>query len=211
VNKVFPQYRDKTLDDFEATTPILKTAIEVVSDYTGKIALMRATGRGLTFVGQNGVGKTHLACVVMAAAMDARHKIECIELSTYIDLWQELWGVQKSDYDEDLERAHYLREQLRYIKRVHFLLLDDLGREHESVSGWSNERVFDLLRYRYNRCLPTLITTNIPIENPQAKMDLKRRYSEGMSSFLQEATIIIEMEGEDYRWKGADSSWKKDS
>jgi len=30
-------------------------------------------------------------------------------------------------------------------------------------------------------------------------MDLKRRYSEGMSSFLNGTSVIIEMEGEDYR------------
>jgi len=187
MNDVFPHYRGKTLDGFEANTPILKEAMVTVEGYIARIALARAKGLGMIFAGPNGVGKTHLACCVMTAARETGHKIECIELATYIDLWQEMFRIT----DED--RIEYINDQLRYIKRVHFLLLDDLGREHESVSGWSNERVFDLVRYRFNRGHPTLITTNLPFD------ELDRRYTEGMSSFLHEATVKVWMEGEDYR------------
>lgn len=85
------------------------------------------------------------------------------------------------------------------VKGADFLLLDDVGREHESASGWSDDKVFNLLRFRHNRCLPTILTTNVPIEQ------LEERYTEGMRSFLQEATVIIPMEGEDYRWTKKDS------
>ena len=203
MKKVFPQYLDKTLDNFEATTPNLEKAVKVTRNYIDNLKEMKDQGRGITFVGENGVGKTHLACAVLSAVRSPDRdqwltrkpvSIECIELATWIDLWQETFKLSGED-----ERYHYISDQLRYVKRVSFLLLDDLGREHESVSGWSNERVFDLLRYRHNRCLPTLITTNIPIENGDAPMDLKRRYSEGMSSFLNGTSVIFEMEGEDYR------------
>ena len=208
MNDIFPQYRGKTLDNFEAVTPNLKEAVIAVQDYINDLGDMKDAGRGITFMGQNGVGKTHLACCVMSAAKGYQprptvrpYKIECIELSTYIKLWQELWRVSKSDYDEDQERAHYLGEQLRLIERVQFLLLDDLGREHASDSGWSNEQVFDLLRYRWNRRLPTLVTTNLQLPG------LDRRYTEGMSSFLHEATVLVIMDGEDYRVANADASW----
>lgn len=206
MKQVFPYYLDKTLDAFEASNPSQEKALAITWGYISDLPGMKATGKGLTFVGQNGVGKTHLACNVMAAAGQAGFKIECIELSTYIDLHLEMFRVNgrlREGFDEDSERSFYLDDQLRYIKRVQFLLLDDLGREHESASGWSNERIFDLLRYRHNRNLPTLITTNIPVDNPDAETDLNRRYTEGLSSFLQEATIIVEIEGEDYRWRGA--------
>ena len=195
MKQVFPFYRDKGLYDFQTLdNPTLEIAVRRVETYIDDLKAMKDRGTGLTFVGQNGVGKTHLACNVMAAAAEAGFKIECIELATWIDLWQEMFRIS------DEERIEYLNDQLRYIKRVQFLLLDDLGREHESASGWSNERVFDLLRYRHNRNLPTLITTNIPVDNPDAETDLNRRYTEGLSSFLQEASIIVVMAGEDYRW-----------
>jgi len=197
MNNVFPQYEKMTLSYFEVTTPVLKEAAATVEDYLSDIATARLRGLGISFLGQNGIGKTMLASIVMGAAKDAGFKIECIELATYIDLWQEMFRIS----DED--RIEYVNDQLRYIKRCHFLLLDDLGREHESVSGWSNERVFDLMRYRHNRCLPTLITSNLPLP------ELDTRYSEGMSSHLHGSSLFVVMDGEDYRvGKGlADAEW----
>jgi len=202
VNEVFPLYRDKTLEEFEIL-PGLEGAHTQVVGYIERIKLAKDKGLGLTLVGENGVGKTHLACCVMSVAKDAGYKIECIELATYIGLHLEMIRVnarvEKYGYDEDGERSLYLDDQLRYIRRAQFLLLDDLGREHESASGWSNENVFSLCRYRHIRRLPTLITTNIPIENPHAPTDLRRRYSEGLSSWIREATVVVTIEGEDYR------------
>ena len=195
MNDVFPHYRSKTLEQFEASTPILKAAVNTVEGYIGRIALARAIGKGITFMGQNGTGKTHLACCVLTAARDTEHKIECIELATYIDLYLEMFRVQ------DADRIEYINDQLRYIKRCHFLLLDDLGREHRSGSGWSGERVFDLMRYRYNRGTPTLITTNLTLD------ELDERYGEGMSSHLQGSSIVVLVDGEDYRVRNADASW----
>jgi DNA replication protein DnaC len=204
MNDVFPLYRDKTLEGFEpGGNTSLERALAVTFDYVQHLKVMKDEGIGLTFVGENGVGKTHLACCVMGAAKEAGYKIECLDLFTYINLHLEMMRVngrvQKYGYEEDGERSLYLDSQVRYIRRAQFLLLDDLGREHESESGWSNEQVFSLLRYRHMRKLPTLITTNIPNENDKIDMDLKRRYSEGLSSWVREATIIIKMEGEDYR------------
>lgn len=205
MKSVFPQYRDKTLDDFETDdNPTLETALKVSRAYVADLKEMKGRGRGITYAGQNGVGKTHLACAVMGEAKGAGYKIECIELSSYIDMHLEMFRVNarlRDGYEEDQERSFDLDQRLRYIKGgADFLLLDDLGREHESQSGWSNERVFDLLRFRFNRRLPTLITTNLPFP------ELNQRYTEGLSSFLLEATILVGVEGEDYRatWAARD-------
>jgi DNA replication protein DnaC len=194
---IFPRYRGKGLDDFEVTNTSLEKAVEVTRSYISDLEAMKRSGKGITFAGQNGVGKTHLACAVMAAVGDAGYKYECIELSSYIDLNLEMFRVTsrlKVGYEEDEERSFELDKRLRFIKnRADFVLLDDLGREHESQSGWSNERVFDLLRFRHNRNLPTLITTNMPFD------ELDNRYTQGLGSFLHEATILVGLESEDYR------------
>jgi DNA replication protein DnaC len=194
---IFPQYQDKTIDDFEITNPGLERAVDVSRGYITDLKAMKDRGQGITYVGPNGVGKTHLACAVMREAMGSGYRIECIELSSLIELHLEMFNVNarlKQGYEEDYERSFELDARLRYIQmKARFLLLDDLGREHESVSGWSNQRVFDLLRYRHNRCLPTIITTNLPFA------ELDTRYTEGLSSFLRGATTVVVMQGEDYR------------
>ena len=210
--KIFAQFRDKTLEDFEVSDqadPTLAKAVEIVQEYIAHLPEMRAQGKGLTFVGKNGVGKTYLACMVLEAVMQHTPpwRTECIELSTFVEMHHDLFALGKllPDYDMDYWK---LKNRLDYIKGypenpAAFTLLDDLGREHESASGWSSEIVFDVLRYRRNRNLPTLLTTNIPIHVNDGSPCLTDRYTLGLSSFLQEATIIIPMEGEDYRWRGA--------
>jgi DNA replication protein DnaC len=198
---VFPHYQGKSLDDFEATTSSLERAVNITRDYIIDLKAMKAQGKGITFVGQNGVGKTHLACAVMSAVDEASYKYECIELDSYIGMYKEKFSlstrISKYGYDEDGDQALELDERIRCVERyAQFLLLDDLGRETESHSGWSNHQVFNLLRYRYNRDAPTIITTNLPFP------ELDARYTEGLSSFLHEATILVVMEGEDYRCVG---------
>jgi len=202
LGRIFPYYREKTLDDFEVETSDQADTLDAVRKYVEEMPEMRAIGKGITFVGQNGVGKTHLACAVMReAGIGCGYRIGCVELSTYINMYLRMFQLGKLEDDEvtDLiDRIAYLEGRTRLgVKGATFLLLDDVGREHESTSGWSNDRVFDLLRYRHNRNLPTIITTNAPLPK------MEERYSEGLTSFLREATIIIHMEGEDYRWRGA--------
>lgn len=205
---VFPHYKDRSLLDFETGgNPRLEGALNIARSYVDDLKGMTNEGMGLTFVGPNGVGKTHLACAVLSAAKGAGYKIECIEMSTWIDLHHELWWATDmlkrsqsewvSDHFEEIEDKAYAAEgRLQYIKmEARFLLLDDVGREHQSQSGWSSEQVFDLIRFRHNRGLPTLITTN------QTWDALDARYTEGLGSYLQEATIPVVMEGEDYRFK----------
>lgn len=199
LSEIFPHYREKTLDNFEADSTELADALDVVRHYVKDIREMKAVGRGITFVGENGVGKTHLACAVLReAGLSYNYRIGSIELAGYIDLYMRMFQLDRDDdeFFPIFDRIAYLEGRSREgVRGAQYLLLDDLGREHESKSGWSNERVFDVMRYRHNRNLPTIITTNVPVQ------ELTGRYTEGMSSFLQEATVIIPMEGEDYRWR----------
>jgi DNA replication protein DnaC len=197
MKEIFPLYQNKGLDDFKIIDPGLEGAVDVTRRYIADLKIMKEQGKGITFVGPSGSGKTHLACAVLSAADEAGYRCECIELSTYIDMYHEKFSLSarlKAGYDADYERDYDLDERLRYIERqAQFLLLDDLGRETESQSGWSNHRVFNLLRYRHNRGLTTIVTTNLPFR------ELDARYTEGLASLLHEATILVVVEGEDYR------------
>ena len=87
--------------------------------------------------------------------------------------------------------------------RADFVLFDDVGQEYESASGWSNSQFNDVLRFRFNRGLPSILTSNLPVA------EWAKRYSDSMASFLHEATTIVALTGEDFRRKG--SGWNEAS
>ncbi|HEY6541149.1 MAG TPA: ATP-binding protein, partial [Ktedonobacteraceae bacterium] len=44
------------------------------------------------------------------------------------------------------------------MREAELLVLDDLGAQQSTP--WATEKLFQLLNYRYNYCMPTVITTN---------------------------------------------------
>ena len=73
---------------------------------------------------------------------------------------------------------------------VPVFVLDDLGKEYRTQSGWS-ENTFDaLLRARFNAGLPTVITTNVPLSKWRVT------YGEAMASFAHEAFVEVKVESD---------------
>jgi DNA replication protein DnaC len=76
---------------------------------------------------------------------------------------------------------------------ISLLVLDDLGKEHRTASGWAENTIDAVLRSRYNAGLPTIVTTNVPLKN------WGDVYGEAMGSFAHEAFIpinIVSTEGD---------------
>ena len=74
---------------------------------------------------------------------------------------------------------------------VRVLVLDDLGKEYGSdytVTGFD-----EILRSRYDKALPTIITTNTPREQ------WARKYGDAMESFSHEAFRRVKLGKKDLR------------
>src|SRR5215467_2272865 len=124
VNRVFSQYREKSIDDFQGYTAALEDVVKRTNFYIQEIPYNRTHGVGLLLVGQSGVGKTFLANMVLKSAQEKHgYKIEAVELSTYIDLHHKTFKL--SNDDDRFDRAF---DHLEYIKRADFVLFDDIGR-----------------------------------------------------------------------------------
>ncbi len=136
----------------------------------------------LVLIGPNGCGKTHLA----AAIANQNLKEGAVVLFTVVP---DLLAHLRSTFGHNATEAY--DQRFAKMREAELLVLDDLG-AHQS-SPWANEKLFQLLNYRYNSGFPTVITAN-----PQGLRGLDERILSRMSDTA--LAITIEMTGAvDYR------------
>lgn len=146
-------------------------------------------GKGLLLVGHPGHGKTTLASVILQEVVRTTPAGFWGENSPsrpvlFVD-YPKLLRIQQRSWKDDGEDEAALMEAIygesSQKNNVRLLVLDDLGKEHRTASGWA-ENTFDaVLRSRYNAGLPTIVTTNVPLKN------WGDVYGEPMESFAHEA------------------------
>jgi DNA replication protein DnaC len=107
----------------------------------------------LVFMGTYGCGKTHLAAAI---ANDCQTRGQAVHFVVVPDLLDYL----RATYSPD-SRVTY--DQLfEHVRSAPLLVLDDLGAQ--SSTPWAQEKLFQLINHRYNARLPTVITTNLSLD-----------------------------------------------
>lgn len=104
----------------------------------------------LVLSGTYGCGKTHLAAAI------ANQLAEAVGAEVMFVVTPDLLDYLRAAYNPQSTTSYDRR--FDEIKRVALLVLDDLGTE--SATPWAREKLFQLLNYRYNANLPTVITTS---------------------------------------------------
>ncbi|HET9477389.1 MAG TPA: ATP-binding protein [Dehalococcoidia bacterium] len=113
----------------------------------------------LVFTGPNGCGKTHLAAAVTVACIEAG----CAALFMVVpDLLDHLRAAYKPDNEVGYD------ELFELLKSAPVLVLDDLG--VQSATPWAQEKLFQLVNHRYNARIPTIFTTNLPLDAFDARL-----------------------------------------
>lgn len=142
----------------------------------------------LVLMGIHGSGKTHLA----AAMANERLKRG---LPTLFMVTPDLLDALRASFGGDGSGAY---DKVFYeVRAAPFLILDDFGAQ--SATAWAKEKLYQVLNYRYNAQLPTVITTNLALE----EMDpaLQSRMSD------QEYCGVLAVMAPDYR-KIRGALWK---
>jgi DNA replication protein DnaC len=107
----------------------------------------------LVLMGVHGCGKTHLAAAMANARL--QHGLPTLFIVTP-DLLDALRASFGGDGSSGYDKVFY------EVRSAPFLILDDFGAQ--SATPWAKEKLYQILNYRYNAQLPTVITTNLSLE-----------------------------------------------
>lgn len=134
----------------------------------------------LVLLGSFGTGKTHLAAAV------GNRRLELGEPAVFMvapDLLDHLRSTftpnSETPFDDLFER----------VRNAPLLILDDLGTQ--TTTPWANEKLFQILNHRSMLKLPTVITTNVPLD------EMGDRLASRMAD--PELSILVRMAGPDLR------------
>jgi len=172
------KYRDFTLSDIDQ--PESQKSVKKVTQYMDRLQNNRKKGIGLYLYGNPGTAKTVLGCIVMMNSLRRKYTCYFTNADHYLEL-----SVTKKDEPE-------AREIVKYLSNVDFLMIDDLGREYRDKGGFVEAHLDELIRYRADNLLPTLITTN----KPQTEL-AQNNYR--LLSLFHEHFLTIPFTTKDYR------------
>ena len=113
----------------------------------------------IVFQGDTGCGKTHLAAAIINFQYQARKPGLFIVVPEFLDHLRSTFSPDsKVTYDQMFER----------VKTSPVLVLDDFG--EQSTTPWAQEKLYQVINYRYNAQLPTVITTSKALEELEGRI-----------------------------------------
>lgn len=146
--------------------------------------------KGLILVGNNGVGKTHIACSIANKLIE--NGIPVI-YGTLINLLAEL----RNSYEIDNNISEM--EIIKLYENVDLLIIDDLGKE--KPSEWGLEKLFTIINSRYENNLPVIITTNYNQNSLIKRLSINEELETAKSiiSRLYEMCYLVKIDDIDHR------------
>lgn len=180
------RFCDKTIEDFNTYgKKSLKSIKKFCSEYVENLVENVDNNKGICFIGSNGVGKSFLSCIILKEMYRHRYSCRRVTFSAYISAYTESWGADRS------EREVLEQNLLDKYKGVEFLVLEEIGKEIDSKIA--KPILEDLLRYREEKGLVTIICTNL---TPDTLKDL---YGSSICSLINGNMTVIIIDGEDRR------------
>jgi len=113
----------------------------------------------LIFQGVNGCGKTHLAAAIANYRLGQGKPAFFVVVPDLLDHLRSTFSPDsKISYDEFSEK----------LKETPLLILDDFG--EQSATPWAQEKLYQLINYRYNARLPMVVTTCLSLDEIETRI-----------------------------------------
>lgn len=162
---------------------IAAIACRGVKFYLDNLDAMMEKGMGLYLWSmEKGSGKTRMAASIANELM-LEHGIQ-VKFATSLNILQEIKGTWGRDGNKQQE-GHLLDA----LQTVQVLVIDDFGTEE--AKDWIREKFYQILNERYLNKLPTILTSNFPLDGLQ--------YDRRITNRLQENTFQIHFPEESVR------------
>ena len=129
--------------------------------------------------GAYGCGKTHLAAAIANFAVSMGVPTLFLTVPDLLDMLRFSYNAEDTTFEERFDE----------IRNANLLVLDDFGTQN--ATGWAQEKLFQIINYRYINKLPLVVTTNLRLSEIEARI----------RSRLQDPELVsdVRMNAPDYR------------
>jgi DNA replication protein DnaC len=118
----------------------------------------RALNGWLLLEGGYGCGKTHLAAAIANDVVSLGVPTLFITVPDLLDSLRFSYNSTESTFEERFET----------IRNAGLLILDDFGTQN--ATPWAQEKLFQIINYRYINHLPLIVTTNMELEEMEGRI-----------------------------------------
>lgn len=199
------RFKSRTLAEFDPSV----SAAAAASLEAARAMTQRATpARSLVLSGPPGGGKTHLAAGICNAVWERDYEAASARDDEYERNYRAgdaedlrygppalmpRWANVPAFINRLRGGDDDVRAEARHLGRYEGLVvLDDLGRE--KVTEWTGETIYVLVNERYERLLPTIVTTNLSV-----KELAENGYGPAISRLAEDGRLVEMASAIDYR------------